>query len=67
MNNIPASEIIDSCKIAGPGYVNVVLARQWMAKVVTFPHHPSSAYSSFVLYGCVFLFHDVGFLVPENP
>ncbi|KAI5662732.1 hypothetical protein M9H77_22055 [Catharanthus roseus] len=32
MNNIPTSEIIESSRIAGPGYVNVVLSRKWMAK-----------------------------------
>ncbi|KAL6974475.1 arginine--tRNA ligase [Sarracenia purpurea var. burkii] len=34
MANLPASEMIESCTIAGPGFVNVVLSRQWIAKSV---------------------------------
>ncbi|KAK6120521.1 hypothetical protein DH2020_045738 [Rehmannia glutinosa] len=34
MNNLPASEMIDSCSIAGPGFVNVVLSRHWIAKSI---------------------------------
>ncbi|KAL8524090.1 hypothetical protein ACS0TY_013888 [Phlomoides rotata] len=32
--NLPASEIIDKCSIAGAGFVNVVLSRQWIAKSI---------------------------------
>ncbi|CAN4096296.1 unnamed protein product [Withania somnifera] len=32
LDNLPASEMIESCSIAGPGFVNIVLARQWIAK-----------------------------------
>ncbi|XP_054807999.1 arginine--tRNA ligase, cytoplasmic-like isoform X1 [Prosopis cineraria] len=31
MGNLPPSEIIDSCSVAGPGFVNVVLSKNWMA------------------------------------
>ncbi|CAI9774187.1 unnamed protein product [Fraxinus pennsylvanica] len=34
MKNLPSSEIIDSCSIAGPGFVNVVLSQQWIAKSI---------------------------------
>ncbi|KAL0438420.1 UNVERIFIED_CONTAM: Arginine--tRNA ligase, chloroplastic/mitochondrial [Sesamum latifolium] len=34
MKNLPASEMVDSCSIAGPGFVNVVLSRQWIAKSI---------------------------------
>ncbi|KAA8523189.1 hypothetical protein F0562_009612 [Nyssa sinensis] len=34
MKNLPASEMIESCTIAGPGFVNVVLSKQWIAKSV---------------------------------
>ncbi|KAK6115220.1 hypothetical protein DH2020_007489 [Rehmannia glutinosa] len=30
----PASEMVDSCSIAGPGFVNVVLSRPWIAKSI---------------------------------
>lgn len=33
MTNLPPSEMIESCSIAGPGFVNVKLSRQWIAKV----------------------------------
>lgn len=33
-NNLPPSEMIESCSIAGPGFVNVVLSKNWMAKVL---------------------------------
>ncbi|XP_051138459.1 LOW QUALITY PROTEIN: arginine--tRNA ligase, chloroplastic/mitochondrial-like [Andrographis paniculata] len=32
MKNLPASEMIDSCSIAGAGFVNVVLSHRWIAK-----------------------------------
>ncbi|MBA0647225.1 hypothetical protein Goklo_015130, partial [Gossypium klotzschianum] len=32
-NNLPTSEMIESCSVAGPGFVNVVLSKNWMAKV----------------------------------
>ncbi|CAK9172712.1 unnamed protein product [Ilex paraguariensis] len=32
--NLPASEMIESCGIAGPGFVNVVLSRQWIAESI---------------------------------
>ncbi|CAA0841172.1 Arginyl-tRNA synthetase- class Ic [Striga hermonthica] len=34
MKNLPESEIIDSCSIAGAGFVNVVLSKQWIAKSI---------------------------------
>ncbi|XP_052182400.1 arginine--tRNA ligase, cytoplasmic-like isoform X2 [Diospyros lotus] len=34
MKNLPASEMIESCTIAGPGFVNVVLSKQWIAKSI---------------------------------
>ncbi|XAR67064.1 Arginine--tRNA ligase [Bertholletia excelsa] len=33
-DNLPQSEMIDSCTIAGPGFVNVVLSREWIAKSI---------------------------------
>ncbi|XP_059638262.1 arginine--tRNA ligase, chloroplastic/mitochondrial-like isoform X2 [Cornus florida] len=32
ITNLPASEMIESCTIAGPGFVNVVLSNLWIAK-----------------------------------
>ncbi|KAH6775056.1 Arginyl-tRNA synthetase, partial [Perilla frutescens var. hirtella] len=32
--NLPASEMIDGSSIAGPGFVNVVLSRKWIAKSI---------------------------------
>ncbi|KVH85866.1 Arginyl tRNA synthetase N-terminal domain-containing protein [Cynara cardunculus var. scolymus] len=32
MKNLPTSDMIESTSIAGPGFVNVKLSRQWMAK-----------------------------------
>nr|GEZ87851.1 arginine--tRNA ligase, chloroplastic/mitochondrial-like isoform X2 [Tanacetum cinerariifolium] len=32
MRNLPANDIIESCCVAGPGYVNVILSKQWMAQ-----------------------------------
>jgi arginyl-tRNA synthetase len=34
MGNLPQSEIIESCSVAGPGFVNIVLSNNWMAKVL---------------------------------
>ncbi|KAF7813888.1 arginine--tRNA ligase, cytoplasmic-like isoform X1 [Senna tora] len=32
MKNLPPSEIIESCSVAGPGFVNVVLSKNWLAQ-----------------------------------
>ncbi|XP_074273706.1 arginine--tRNA ligase, chloroplastic/mitochondrial-like [Silene latifolia] len=32
MRNLPETEMIESCSVAGPGFVNVVLSRTWLAK-----------------------------------
>ncbi|KAK7379961.1 hypothetical protein VNO78_32245 [Psophocarpus tetragonolobus] len=32
VNNLPPSEMIDSCSVAGPGFVNVVLSKKWIAQ-----------------------------------
>ncbi|XP_050128969.1 arginine--tRNA ligase, chloroplastic/mitochondrial-like isoform X3 [Malus sylvestris] len=32
MKNLPDSEVIESCSVAGPGFVNVVLSKKWLAK-----------------------------------
>ncbi|KAK9266631.1 hypothetical protein L1049_022863 [Liquidambar formosana] len=34
MKNLPPSEMIESCSVAGPGFVNVVLSKDWIAKKV---------------------------------
>ncbi|XP_031272156.1 arginine--tRNA ligase, cytoplasmic-like isoform X1 [Pistacia vera] len=34
MKNLPPSEMIESCSVAGPGFVNVVLAKNWIAKTI---------------------------------
>ncbi|VFQ63033.1 unnamed protein product [Cuscuta campestris] len=34
MHNLPQSEVIEKCSIAGPGFVNVVLSRQWIAQSI---------------------------------
>ncbi|KAL7254189.1 hypothetical protein ACSBR1_008568 [Camellia fascicularis] len=34
MNNLPKSEMVDKCSIAGPGFVNVVLSKDWIAKSI---------------------------------
>ncbi|XP_057447253.1 arginine--tRNA ligase, cytoplasmic-like isoform X2 [Lotus japonicus] len=34
ISNLPPSEIIDSCSLAGPGFVNVVLSKNWIAQGV---------------------------------
>ncbi|KAK7272738.1 hypothetical protein RJT34_29544 [Clitoria ternatea] len=30
--NLPPSEIIESCSVAGPGFVNIVLSKKWIAQ-----------------------------------
>ncbi|XP_041006322.1 arginine--tRNA ligase, chloroplastic/mitochondrial-like isoform X2 [Juglans microcarpa x Juglans regia] len=32
IRNLPQSEMIESCSVAGPGFVNVVLSKDWRAK-----------------------------------
>ncbi|MED6184870.1 hypothetical protein PIB30_051648 [Stylosanthes scabra] len=32
MNNLPPSDMVESCSVAGPGFVNVVLSRNWIAQ-----------------------------------
>ncbi|KAG7988837.1 hypothetical protein I3843_03G208000 [Carya illinoinensis] len=32
IQNLPQSEMIESCSVAGPGFVNAVLSKDWMAK-----------------------------------
>ncbi|XP_062090922.1 arginine--tRNA ligase, chloroplastic/mitochondrial-like isoform X2 [Humulus lupulus] len=34
MKNLPPSEIVESCSVAGPGFVNVVLSKSWIAKII---------------------------------
>ncbi|XP_057974142.1 arginine--tRNA ligase, cytoplasmic-like isoform X1 [Malania oleifera] len=34
MKNLPPSEMIESCSVAGPGFVNVVLSKRWIAKSI---------------------------------
>nr|KYP61388.1 Arginyl-tRNA synthetase [Cajanus cajan] len=34
VNNLPPSEMIDSCSVAGPGFVNVVLSKKWIAQKI---------------------------------
>ncbi|KAH0915613.1 hypothetical protein HID58_030059 [Brassica napus] len=36
LNNLPTSEMVDSisCSVTGPGFVNVVLSTEWMAKSI---------------------------------
>ncbi|CAH2077893.1 unnamed protein product [Thlaspi arvense] len=34
MTSVPASEMVESCSVAGPGFVNVVLSAKWMAKSI---------------------------------
>ncbi|KAK6941449.1 Arginyl-tRNA synthetase, catalytic core domain [Dillenia turbinata] len=34
MKNLPPSEMIESCSVAGPGFVNIVLSKKWMAKCI---------------------------------
>lgn len=33
-NNLPASEMVESLSIAGPGFVNIVLSKQWIAQSI---------------------------------
>ncbi|GMH08716.1 hypothetical protein Nepgr_010556 [Nepenthes gracilis] len=33
-NNLPQSEMVESCSVAGPGFVNVVLSKAWLAKSI---------------------------------
>lgn len=33
-SNLPSSEMVESCSIAGVGFVNVVLSKKWMAKSI---------------------------------
>ncbi|KAL0726973.1 hypothetical protein Bca4012_023066 [Brassica carinata] len=32
--NLPASEMVETCSVAGPGFVNLVLSSKWMAKSI---------------------------------
>ncbi|XP_045832727.1 arginine--tRNA ligase, chloroplastic/mitochondrial-like isoform X1 [Trifolium pratense] len=32
MKNLPPSEMIESCSVAGPGFVNIVLSKKWIAQ-----------------------------------
>ncbi|XP_019438559.1 PREDICTED: arginine--tRNA ligase, cytoplasmic-like isoform X1 [Lupinus angustifolius] len=34
MTNLPPSEMIESCSVAGPGFVNVVLSKNWIAQIL---------------------------------
>lgn len=34
IKNLPESELIESCSVAGPGFVNVVLSKSWLAKSI---------------------------------
>ncbi|EOA34029.1 hypothetical protein CARUB_v10021527mg [Capsella rubella] len=34
ISSLPTSEMVESCSIAGPGFVNVVLSAKWMAKSI---------------------------------
>lgn len=36
MRNLPPSEMIESCSVAGPGFVNVVLSKTWLAEVFAY-------------------------------
>ncbi|TQD78958.1 hypothetical protein C1H46_035435 [Malus baccata] len=44
MKNLPGSEIIESCSVAGPGFVNVVLSKKWLAKVSQYETLPKYLY-----------------------
>lgn len=35
MRNLPLSEMVEACSVAGPGFVNVTLSKNWIAKVIT--------------------------------
>ncbi|PWA53097.1 arginine--tRNA ligase, chloroplastic/mitochondrial [Artemisia annua] len=32
MENLPPTDMIESCSVAGPGFINVILSRQWIAQ-----------------------------------
>ncbi|XP_042487615.1 arginine--tRNA ligase, chloroplastic/mitochondrial-like isoform X2 [Macadamia integrifolia] len=32
MRNLPACDMVESCSVAGPGFVNVVLSKKWIAQ-----------------------------------
>jgi arginyl-tRNA synthetase len=34
LNNLPSSDIVQSTSVAGPGYVNIVISSDWIAKVI---------------------------------
>ncbi|KAI3790465.1 hypothetical protein L2E82_03521 [Cichorium intybus] len=34
MRNLPTCDMLESCSIAGPGFVNVILSRKWIAKSI---------------------------------
>ncbi|CAN8325992.1 unnamed protein product [Cochlearia groenlandica] len=34
MKNLPSSEMVESCSVTGPGFVNVVLSTKWIAKSI---------------------------------
>ncbi|XP_043807933.1 arginine--tRNA ligase, cytoplasmic isoform X2 [Manihot esculenta] len=34
MRNLPPSEMIESCSVAGPGFVNIVLSKTWLAEKI---------------------------------
>ncbi|KAJ1430189.1 Rossmann-like alpha/beta/alpha sandwich fold, partial [Sesbania bispinosa] len=34
MKNLPPSEMIESCSVAGPGFVNIVLSKKWIAQIL---------------------------------
>ncbi|CAL0335287.1 unnamed protein product [Lupinus luteus] len=34
VKNLPPSEMIESCSVAGPGFVNVVLSKDWIAQIL---------------------------------
>ncbi|CAK8533914.1 unnamed protein product [Lathyrus sativus] len=34
MKNLPPSEMIESCSVAGPGFVNIVLSKKWIAQSI---------------------------------
>lgn len=36
MRNLPSSEMIESCSVAGPGFVNIVLSKTWLAEVCAY-------------------------------
>ncbi|XP_039809505.1 arginine--tRNA ligase, cytoplasmic-like isoform X2 [Panicum virgatum] len=34
LNNLPSSDIVESTSVAGPGYVNIVISSDWIAKMI---------------------------------